>query len=314
MRLVVAFVILFLSGFVVLLAVHVIHLTLESPPAEGVQIYRTAIDLGKQANVLGPISARNIDEKRKFVSQGNKIIQQITELALLDAYVDDYCRPDIANNYFRPLMNLICYASDVAEADGKFIEASKLNIVLLSLGVAIACNGYEEDYNCRTTCISLATKRLFRLSEKLNDTQCLNILENMRTVLKHSSLLESTDQFFERLVKKEGGTVSILEERHQRLRFYKQYHLTALTLCLAKINVQAHYSKYGKYPEILDVSMKGEFQPEIIESPWKIVYQIKENNCFLYSCGPDNKDDGGDRVPLSSLELNGKGDLVFDSQ
>jgi hypothetical protein len=34
----------------------------------------------------------------------------------------------------------------------------------------------------------------------------------------------------------------------------------------------------------------------------------------LYSYGPDNKDDGGDFIPLASIELTGKGDLVFESQ
>ncbi|MDR0705408.1 MAG: hypothetical protein LBF88_10535, partial [Planctomycetaceae bacterium] len=70
------------------------------------QIYGVLVDLGKQSNAMSPISASNIDEKCKFVSQGNKIIQQIKELALRDACVDDHCRPDLPPNYFRPLINL----------------------------------------------------------------------------------------------------------------------------------------------------------------------------------------------------------------
>jgi hypothetical protein len=106
-----------------------------------IQIYRTIVDLGKQANMLGTVSAKNNDEKRKFVIQGNNIIHKTMEIVQQKSCVDDYCRPEIANNYFRPLINLICYASYIAEIEGQFLDATLFNITLLKLGMIISDKG-----------------------------------------------------------------------------------------------------------------------------------------------------------------------------
>ena len=278
------------------------------------QIYVNLVDLGKQASMIGPVSANNVETKRKFVSQGSDIIQLAMELTLHDSYVDDTCRPDIANNYFRPLINLVCYSSDVAEADSKFYEASKFAIVLLQLGNSIADGGYDEDYNCRTTCVYHATKRLFRLSENINHAQCLSLIENIRKLLEHSRHKDETEQFRQRICLKEGQSVPISEKRFQRFEFQKNYYQTALTLCLAKLSVQAHYSKFGEFPKELASSSIEEFQFDINNSPWHIAYQVNENTYSLYSFGPDGIDDGGDFVSIDQLERTGKGDLVFEDQ
>jgi hypothetical protein len=174
--------------------------------------------------MLGPVSAKNDDEKRKFVFQGNDIIHKTMEIVQQKSCVDDHCRPEIANNYFRPLINLICYASDIAEIEGKFLDAAIFNITLLKLGIIISDMGDEEDYYCRTTCFYFATKRLFRLIEDLNSTQCFFLIEEIKKLLERLSPLESRELFEERINKKEKerGLVAMIEKRMKRFEFEKQ--------------------------------------------------------------------------------------------
>jgi hypothetical protein len=97
----------------------------------------------------------------------------------------------------------------------------------------------------------------------------------------------------------------------RRFEFEKQSIHVTVILCLAKLMIQVHHDQFGEFPQTLADALDGEFYSDILKSPWKITYQIKDHSYFLYSYG---QDDGGYFVPVDNLERTGIGDFVVESQ
>ncbi len=101
----------------------------------------------------------------------------------------------------------------------------------------------------------------------------------------HDSCKKIAKIFFELIVPAPVNTLTLYYESAARMKLLS----AALTLKLYRL-------QKGEFPKTLELLMP-EFLPEIPKDPFadfsKISYRQRDNQCLLYSWGPDHKDDQG---------------------
>lgn len=223
----------------------------------------------------------------------------------------------------RKLMRLLAAESSLASKEGRLGEATAASLDLIRMGSALGRGGLILDNMIGQAATAMGIGGLRDLVERLDVDQCKALARDLEaidrgrepaaeTIRREQEFSWSVANWQMRLnLSFNPALKTLLKPALEATEFADKRTRTGLHLLTASLALRAYRLEHGDAPESLAALTPG-ILTAIPSDPFAankgpLVYRSTNSGIFLYSVGPDGKDDGG--TPVDKVVATAKGDL-----